>query len=208
MYTPKHFQQTDISLMQELISNHPFATLVTHSTADGLCANHIPFELQTAHGAYGALCGHVARANPVWKEKAEALVIFKGPDAYITPSWYPSKQQTGKVVPTWNYTVVHAHGQIEAIEDVDWIKAHLQRLTAQQEKNLPQPWALSDAPDDYIANMLKAVVGIRIEITRLEGKWKLSQNKPPQERDGVIVGLREERSTNSLLIADLIESET
>jgi transcriptional regulator len=135
----------------------------------------------------------VARANPVWREAApgaEVLAIFHGPEAYITPSWYPTKADGGKAVPTWNYAVVHARGTLRIIDDVAWLRASLEALTAENEAAFAEPWRLADAPADYIDTMLRAVVGIEITITRLEGKWKVSQNQPTQNRAGVATGLR------------------
>jgi transcriptional regulator len=138
------------------------------------------------------LRGHVARANPLWRmvqAESEVLAVFQGPQGYITPSWYPTKRETGKVVPTWNYAVVHAHGPLQIYEDAAWLRDLVTRLTVSQESPLATPWQVSDAPADYVEPMLKAIVGIEIPVTRLQGKWKMSQNRLPQDRDGVIAGL-------------------
>jgi transcriptional regulator len=197
MYIPKHFEQPRTEVLHQLMRARPLATLITQ-TADGFDANHIPLHLSCESAdSPGILRGHVARANPLWKEAGQnhqVLAIFHGPDAYVTPSWYPSKAETGKAVPTWNYAVVHAHGALRIIDDANWLRAHLDALTASQESGFAHPWQVSDAPEDYISNMIKAVVGIEITITRLSGKWKLSQNQPAQNQAGVIAGLRAQDS--------------
>jgi len=178
---------------------------------EGLVANHIPFILDAEAGALGTLRGHVARANGQGRDvrrDIDALVIFQGPQSYITPSWYATKQETGKVVPTWNYAVVHAYGVLRAIEDGDWLKDQIERLTASQEGVRAEPWAVSDAPGGFIEAMMKAIVGIEIGITRLEGKWKVSQNRPAADRQGVVDGLRAEKvqgSEESIAVAQLVE---
>ena len=177
----------------------------------GLVANHVPFVLDAAAGPLGTLRGHVARANGQWREfrrDVEALVIFQGPQSYVTPSWYATKQETGKVVPTWNYAVVHVYGVIRAIEDGNWLRDQIERLTALQESARAEPWAVSDAPGGFIDAMMKAIVGIEIDITRLEGKWKVSQNRPAADRQGVAQGLRTEgveESEESIAMAQLVE---
>jgi len=188
---------------------YPLAALVTFGE-EGLVANHIPFILDAGAGALGTLRGHVARANGQWRDvgrEGEALVIFQGPHRYITPSWYVTKLETGKVVPTWNYAVVHAYGVLRAIEDGDWLKEQIERLTALQEGGRDQPWAVSDAPGGFIEAMMKAIVGIEIEITRIEGKWKVSQNLRAADRRGVAEGLRTERAqeNESSAMAQLVE---
>lgn len=193
VYIPKHFEQTDLKAMHALITSHPFATLVTIG-AEGLCANHLPVELCPEPQPYGTLIGHVARANPVWREFAnghEAMLIFQSSDTYITPSWYPSKAETGKVVPTWNYAVVHAHGPLRAITDPQWLKAHVERLTNQHEAAFAQPWALADAPGDFVEKLIGGIIGVEMTISRLVGKWKTSQNRPEADQRGVVDGLRE-----------------
>jgi len=179
--------------MFELMQAHPLATLVMQ-TSDGLDANQLPLYLAKDERQWGTLRGHVARANPLWKEGGDAavLAIFRGPDAYVTPSWYPSKQETGRVVPTWSYAVVHAHGRLQVHEDAVWIRQHLHDMTHQFETGFAEPWRVSDAPEDYIERLLEMVVGIEIPIQRLEGKWKVSQNQPENNRQGVIHGLRQQ----------------
>lgn len=192
MYTPAHFAETRPDVLQALIRAHPLATLVTLSST-GLDANHIPLYYLPAADHLGVLYGHIARANPLWKNRVaevEVLAIFQGMEHYISPSWYPTKQEHGKVVPTWNYAVVHAHGILQVRDDPAWIRQQLETLTQQQESHFSQPWAVGDAPADYIGQMLKAVVGIEIQITRLTGKWKTSQNQSAHNRAGVVDGLQ------------------
>ena len=194
MYTPKPFAEDRPEVLQHLIRSSPFGTLVT-ITSDGLQASHIPFVLKPAPPPYGALQGHVARANSQWRTSspdAEALVIFLGPESYITPSWYPTKQETGKVVPTWNYVVVHAYGKLRVIEDEAWLKRHVEELTDQLEHMREAPWRVSDVPRDFTSTLLRAIVGLEIEMSRLVGKWKLGQNRSIEDQLGVLKGLRAE----------------
>lgn len=190
MYIPRQFDQQDIAELHRLMRELPLATLVGTS-ADGLTANHIPLYLVDDGSAFGVLRGHVARANPLWSDlqNADVLAIFHGPQAYISPSWYATKQEGGKVVPTWNYAVVHAHGKLRAIDDAAWIRAQMTALTAQQEARFDAPWAVSDAPPDFTDKLIGAVVGIEIVIARLQGKWKVSQNQPEKNRQTVVQGL-------------------
>ena len=190
MYLPKHFEQTDPAALQALMREHPLATLIVPS-ADGITADLIPLEYLPDAGPLGTLRGHVARANPLWKRAAgaEVLAVFTGPQVYITPSWYPTKAETHKVVPTWNYTVVQARGPLRAIDDAPWLHGLVSGLTAHHEAPRAQPWAVTDAPDDYIQTMLRAIVGIEIELTQLVGKWKVSQNRNEADRQGVVEGL-------------------
>lgn len=190
MYCPKHFEELRLEVLHQLMRAHPLATLVTLSP-DGLDANHIPLVLIENEGDFGTLRGHVARANPIGKtpQAGEVLAIFQGPQAYISPSWYPSKAETGKVVPTWNYAVVHAHGPLRVIEDAAWLRSQLEAMTHHMESQLRHPWQVGDAPADYIEKMMAAIVGIEIPITRLVGKWKVSQNQPEANRAGVVRGL-------------------
>lgn len=203
MYSPSHFAETRLDQLHALIAAHPLGTLVTHGAA-GLVADHIPFEIAapTADAPYGTLRAHVARANPLWQQAgAETLVVFQGPSAYVSPSLYAEKPVSGKVVPTYNYAVVHAHGMLRAIEDPAWILALLERLTLHHESARPAPWAVGDAPPHFIETLLKAIVGIEIRLGRLEGKWKLSQNRPPADQAAVaadcagLAALMEERLT-------------
>ena len=186
--------------MHALMRAHPLAALVIH-TAEGLTADHIPLLVDPEPTPNGTLLGHVARANPLWREcqnvGCDVLAIFQGPQGYVTPSWYPSKQEHGKVVPTWNYAVVHAHGSLIVHDDAQWLRAFVTRLTERQESARYKPWAVSDAPDDYITTMVNAIVGIEIPIRTLTGKWKMSQNRLPQDKAGVISGLEASRDDNS-----------
>jgi transcriptional regulator len=191
MYIPAHFKESRIDVMHNLINAHSLATLIV-LTDQGLEANHIPFFL-SEEGEFGILRGHVARANPVWqdfKPECEGLAVFSGEQRYITPSWYPAKKESGKVVPTWNYTVVHAYGDLKVRQEASWIRSHLEELTNRHESSFEEHWKMSDAPEDFIERLMAAIVGIEITISRLEGKWKVSQNQPEQNRSGVALGLR------------------
>jgi transcriptional regulator len=207
MYLPDHFAESRVEVLRQLIREHPLAALVTLNAKE-LNANHIPFELDAEPAPFGTLRGHVARANPVWREysrEIEALAIFQGAQHYITPSWYPSKQETGKVVPTFNYIVVHAYGAMRVIDDREWLRGLVGRLTNRHEAARAQPWKVSDAPDDYIEKMLGAIIGIEIPLTRLVGKWKASQNQPAANRNGVIKGLGELSGPDAKTIAAIIQ---
>ncbi|HSQ72219.1 MAG TPA: FMN-binding negative transcriptional regulator [Rubrivivax sp.] len=190
MYLPAHFEQTDRAALHALMREHPLASLVT-SGPDGLTADPVPLEFDPAEGECGTLTGHVARANPLWRGAAgqTVLAIFNGPQAYVSPSWYASKAATHKVVPTWNYTVVHAHGVLDIVEDAPWLRALVGRLSDHFEAPRPAPWSVNDAPVDYVQQMLRAIVGIRIPLTRLVGKWKVSQNRSEADRQGVAEGM-------------------
>jgi transcriptional regulator len=191
MYTPSHFDEQRPGPLQQLLHDHPLGLLVTHGP-QGLDANPLPFLHDARPGGPGVLTAHVARANPVWKDAAgsEVLVVFQGPQAYISPNWYPSKAENGKAVPTWNYIVVQARGTLVVHDDVEWLRALVTRLTARHEATQAVPWTLGDAPPDYLAAMLRGIVGIEIALTSLRGKWKMSQNHPAANRDGVAQGLR------------------
>ena len=206
MYLPTQFSEQNVDVMHEFIRAHPLSTLVTLSS-DGLNANHIPLHLSVEPAPFGTLRGHVARSNPVWSDiikDVEVLAIFHGPGSYITPSWYPTKAETGKVVPTWNYSVVHAYGILRVIDDSSWLHANLEALTTHNEAPFSKPWHVSDAPTDYIENLMAAIVGIEFVITRLYGKWKTSQNQPTQNQAGVILGLRAIDNTEALRMADMV----
>ena len=192
MYNPPHFSVSDPVTLHRIIREHPLGILVT-AGADGLDANHIPFEFDPAAGPAGLLTGHVARANPVWQQcagGADVLVIFRGNESYISPNWYPSKHETHRLVPTWNYEVVHAHGRLTVRDDERFIRGVLARLTRAHEAQEPRPWKMGDSPADYIEGMVRAVVGIEIMITRLEGKSKLSQNREARDVEGAAQTLR------------------
>jgi len=206
MYIPRANQEDRIPVLHKLIEDQPFASLITMGSS-GLFASHIPMVLEQ-NGAIGQLRGHISRANTQWRDytpSVEALAIFSGPQHYITPNWYPEKQETGKVVPTWNYVVVHAYGYLRIIEDADWLMAHLQTLTGIHEAESPIPWKIGDAPADYIASQIRGIVGLEMNIERLEGKWKVSQNRSEQDRSGVARGLAELNTAESLAMKPLVE---
>ena len=191
MYMPSHFDETRIDVLHALVADHPLGTLVLN-TPDGLCADHVPFEIgaATQDAPFGVLRAHVARANPVWQRAGlPVLAVFQGPSGYVSPGFYEEKAASGKVVPTWDYAVVHAHGTLQAIDDPVWLLALLERLTAHHEKASARPWAVRDAPAEYIERLLRAIVGIEIPITRLHGKWKMSQNRPVQDQRNIAAGL-------------------
>jgi transcriptional regulator len=208
MYIPPQFEQPDVDVMHKLIRNRSLATLVTLGS-DGLNANHIPLHLSPTPKPFGVLRGHVARSNPIWNDldsSIDALAIFHGPDAYISPSWYATKQEAGKVVPTWNYTVVHAYGSLRIIDDAGWVRTQLEALTTQNEAGFTHPWKVSDAPEDFTEKLIGAVVGIEMVITRLTGKWKVSQNQPLQNQLSVIQGLNTDGQNEVDAMADLIKA--
>lgn len=202
MYVPAHFAP-DAALVDELLRNHGAADLVT-MTAEGLVATMLPFVYEPAAGTHGALHGHLARNNPQWKlpPAGDALAIVRGPDAYITPGWYASKAEHGRVVPTWNYVTAHVYGRFVVHDDPVWTENLVRRLTTKHEAYRDRPWTADDAPRPYIEGQLRAIVGIALEITRVEAKAKLSQNRPPADIEGVIAGLRERGDKES---ADAVE---
>ena len=194
MYVPDHFREDRIPVLQETMRQIGFGALVTLG-ADGIVASHIPMLIEAEPSPWGRLSGHLARSNPQWQSARadiEALAIFSGPQGYITPSWYPTKQATGKVVPTWNYLAIHAYGRLRFIDDLDHTRAHITRLTAMHEGKRAVPWRVSDAPAAYIEAMIKGIIGFELLLTRIEGKWKMSQNRPAEDRAGVVAGLSEE----------------
>ena len=202
MYTPTHFRETRSDALHALMHAYPFATLVTHGDA-GVAANHLPLELVD-----GVLHGHVARGNELaCADGAEVLAIFRGPDAYVSPNWYPSKHETGREVPTWNYAVVQVHGHLRVIEDRDWLRRLLERLTERHEAGQPKPWRVSDAPPEHTEKLLGAIVGLEIQIERIEGKFKLSQNHPAANRAGVIEGLQRRNGRGDAELADLMSQQ-
>lgn len=208
MYTPTYTQESDRAVLHALIRAHPLGTWVTQGDGE-LIVNHVPFLLDASHGEHGMLMGHVARANRVWRDFSrgvDSVVVFQGPEAYITPSWYPSKHATGKAVPTWNYVVVHAHGLPRAIEDKTWLAEHVRRLTAVHEADQALPWQVSDAPEDFIDRLLDGIVGIEILITKLVGKWKVSQNRPEPDRRGVVAGLLARNEPGASAMAAAVQS--
>ena len=206
MYLPEHFAEHDPNELHRLIADHPLGTLVTLGSA-GLSANHLPFLLATGTGQHGSLLGHVARANRVWQDfsaEHEVLVIFQGPSAYISPNWYPTKAETQRQVPTYNYAVVHAYGRLTIHDDEKWLRGFVGRLTKVMEAPQPQPWKMGDAPRDFLQDMIGNIVGIEIEIARLVGKWKVNQNRLPVDRDGAAEGLRATGEPEAAAMADLI----
>lgn len=208
MYVPQQFYEPRIDVMHELIRAYPLATLVTLSS-NGLNANHIPLYLSELPAPWGTLQGHVARANPLLDDivnEIESLAVFHGPDTYITPSWYATKKETGKVVPTWNYAVVHAFGILRIVDNVTWLRAQLEALTTHNEASFSEPWAVSDAPQEHIDKIMASIVGIEMGISRLTGKWKVSQNQPPQNQASVIAGLKASRRPNAQAMADLVKT--
>jgi transcriptional regulator len=191
VYIPPLFKEDRIDVLHDAIRRTGLATLVTLA-ADGLIASHVPMLLDADPAPYGTLIGHLARPNPQARGAipgVQALAIFQGPDAYITPSWYATKRENGKVVPTWNYVAIHAHGPVEFFDDAERLRDVVTRLTEREEQARADPWAVSDAPAAFIDGMLKGIVGFALPIARLEGKWKMSQNRPAEDRAGVVAGL-------------------
>lgn len=204
IYLPEHFETSDPEAMRELVDRFPLATLVTRGP-EGIAANHIPLIFEPQHGPNGRLIGHVARNNPVWQEgnhQGEALAVFHASDAYISPNWYPSKQETHEVVPTWNYAVVHVYGPVVVHEDEKWLRGVVGKLTRKMEGMTSEhPWKMADAPADYLRGMLENIVGIEIPVTRMVGKTKASQNRTSADRQGAIAGLRATRDDGGLAMA-------
>ena len=208
MYVPARHAQPDPAALHGLMAAFPFAVLVTQGP-DGPVADHLPFALDRDRGPHGVLRGHVARANPVWRTLeagAPCLVVFQGEQAYMSAGWYASKAEHGKVVPTWNYRAVHASGRPRLVSDPAEVLNLLRALTDQQEAAEATPWAVDDAPASYIDAMARAIVAFEIEITDLQGRWKLSQSDTPADRAGVIAGLRQRPSTEAHALADQIEA--
>jgi transcriptional regulator len=208
MFMPDHFRVEDAAEMHALMRAHPFAALVS-TTPSGLYGTHLPTVLKD-EGPFGTIECHLARANPHWKDLAkgeEAMMIFQGADGYITPNWYATKAQTGKAVPTWNYAIVHAYGRPAIMNDKAWLKRHVTELSDQQERTEAHPWKVSDAPESYIDVMLRGIVGFRFEIARLEGKCKMSQNREPQDRLGVIDGLKARATADDLETAETVAAK-
>ena len=188
--------------MRSLVDHNPLGVLVANGQ-EGLSANHIPFEWIGSDDK-GVLVGHVAKANPVWRDitsNSEVLVVFSGVDAYISPSWYPSKARDSRVVPTWNYSAVHIYGHLQAIDDPEWLKAHVSQLTDRHEAGVAKAWSVADAPADFINTLVNAIVGLQITVTRIEGKWKLSQNRTDEDRAGVVAGLLSQNDSNAQSMA-------
>jgi transcriptional regulator len=208
MYVPPSNAEHRPGVLWDFIEAHPLGALVTAS-ADGLFATHLPLVLHRGRGLHGVLEGHVARANPHHRREpaaGEALVIFPGPDAYVSPSWYPAKAEHGRVVPTWNYVAVHAYGALRFVEDPAFLRRHLEELTARHEAGRERPWAVDDAPAEYVAGLERAIVGVEIEIARMEGKWKMSQNRPAADIDGVVRGLAASLRAGDREVAEIVEA--
>lgn len=194
MYTPAHFAEERPEALHQLICDYPLG-LLCRQAPQGLDADHLPFLLDAGRGPHGTLVAHVARANALWREvpaggAVDALVVFRGPHGYISPNWYPSKHETHRAVPTWNYEAVHVHGRLTVHDDERHVRGVVARLTRRHEAAEPRPWKMGDAPRDYLDEMLRAIVGIELAITRIEGKRKLSQNRTAPDRDGAIAGLQ------------------
>ena len=209
MYVPRAFAVDDIKILHQQMQASPLPVLVTHAS-QGLLASHVPMLLNPDEGPCGTLYGHLARANPHWQDLAqgtEALVIFAGEQAYISPTFYPGKADHGKAVPTWNYLAVHAYGMAEVFDDAERLLALVSRLSDRQEANRPAPWAVSDAPADYVDSMLKAIVGFRLPITRLQGTRKLSQNRDARDQAGVRQGLLANPNPQDHALAHLMVKE-
>lgn len=213
MYLPAQFEETRPELLHQLIRTHPLGLLVTQERGGELVANTIPFLLEAdSEGCPGILRAHVARANPLWRASrtdVESLIVFQGPQTYISPSIYPSKAVTGKVVPTWNYIMVQGRGRLHAVDDADWLRSFVARLTDRHEAPRSVPWTVNDAPENFIDANLRAIVGIEITLSSLRGKWKVSQNRTQLDRDGVVCGLRSqggaEAEAMARAVADRIE---
>lgn len=207
MYQPPHFREDRIEAHHALIRAHPLGLLITAGPG-GLMANPLPFVLDEAASARGTLRAHLSRGNLQWRELAQAdecMAVFQGPDAYVTPSWYPSKRETGKAVPTWNYATVHVWGRPRVVEDADWLRAQLDALTALKEDARPEPWAVDDAPEPFVVAQLKGIIGVELPIARSEGKWKVSQNRSEADRLGILAGLEQEGGPSAPMAALVAE---
>ena len=207
MYTPKDFRVDDLAILHADMRQNTLATLIS-ITQTGLVATHLPILLDEHRGPNGTILGHVSRANLQWQQSdptAEALIIFTGPDTYVTPSWYPAKQETGRVVPTWNYAAIHVYGKLTFFEDPERLRDIVTRLTNQHEAAFPQPWQVTDAPPNFIDSQLKAIVGFELPILRIEGKRKFNQNRSAEDRAGVINGLRALNDPRKSEVADLMQ---
>jgi transcriptional regulator len=207
MYIPRHNEEKRVSVMHSLIVSRPLGTLVTLG-ASGLFASHIPMVLEDDGSEFGVLKGHISRANTQWQDfvpTMDALAIFAGHQHYITPRWYPGTKEHGQEVPTWNYVVVHAYGPLKVIQDHRWLLTNVEKLTNIHESTSPIPWKVSDAPEDFIQSQLKGIVGLELPIQKLEGKWKVSQNRTERERNGVVDGLAKLNTPESLAMKALVE---
>ena len=208
MYTPEAFAMHDPASIHEFLLRHPFGLFITFTT-QGLVATHLPFLFAADRGPHGTLIGHISRANPQWRDTdpaVEALAIFSGPETYVSPNWYPAKQETGRVVPTWNYAAVHAYGTPRFFDDAEELRRVVTQLTETHEAVSPVPWKVTDAPPAYIDGQLKAIVGVELPITRIEGKLKFNQNRSAEDRAGVIHALRDLNDPHKTEVADLMTS--
>ncbi|MES2606402.1 MAG: FMN-binding negative transcriptional regulator [Pseudomonadota bacterium] len=207
MYIQQKFNETNVDTLHALIKAHPLGALVV-LTDSGMEVNHMPFQLEAVSDGT-VLRAHIPKGNTLWQQaldsKHEAVVIFQGPERYITPSWYPSKQEHGQVVPTWNYAVVHAYGQPRFVTDKEWLRAHVTALTNEHEASQALPWQVTDAPADYIDSMLEKIVGIELPVTRMLGKWKVSQNRPQADRMGVMAGLNSQQTESAAAMEALVK---
>lgn len=193
MYNPSHFRSTDTKEATDLVRSFPLGLLIS-TGSQGIQASPLPFLYFPEEGEHGVLRAHLARANPHWKDfeqNSTCLVVFQGEHGYISPSWYASKASTHQVVPTWNYAMVQMHGTVRTTDDPGWLQSQISALTAQQESGMPQPWQVTDAPEEFIERQKRAIVGLEITVTRVEGKWKMSQNRSAADQSGVIAGLRQ-----------------
>jgi transcriptional regulator len=208
MYEPPLHRQEDLAAQHALIREHPLGLIVSHGQS-GLLANPIPFLIFPEASKLGTLQAHVARGNPQWRDLQsadEALVVFQGVQHYISPSWYETKRETGKVVPTWNYLIVQARGRPRVIEDADWLRVQIEALTNKKESSRAKPWAVGDAPEDFVAAQIRQIVGIEIEIADIKGKWKVSQNRNAEDRAGVIAGLSAEGEPEAIEMARIVDA--
>lgn len=205
MFQPPHFREDRLDVLHDLIRAHPLGLLISQNES-GLIADPIPFQIVSDSSKNGTLQAHMSRANPHWKTLTEApeqqvLIVFQGPQAYVTPSWYETKRQTAKVVPTWNYAIVQARGRAEIIHDTAWLATQIRSLTDSHEADRTEPWQVSDAPEKFVEAQIRGIVGLRVEIEQIDGKWKMSQNRPEADRAGVASGFRAE---NAAEIADYV----
>lgn len=215
MYIPRSNAESRPEVLVEFMRAHPLAAFVSAGPAGELWATHLPVVVDPTRGSHGVVEGHLARANPHHEliraaaasgpGAAESLLIFTGPEAYVTPTWYPAKAVDGRVVPTWNYVAVHAYGRVTLHDDPEWLLAHVSRLTDRSEATRPHAWEVTDAPADYVASNLRAIVGFELEISRLEGRWKMSQNRSDDDIDGVVEGLSASERPMDRAVAAIVE---
>ena len=207
IYNPPAFRETDLAAMHAQILHSGLATLITVG-ADGPIVSHLPMLFDPLPEPFGTLTGHLARANPQWKEsdfKKPVVAMFMGPDAYVSPNWYPSKAEHGKAVPTWNYSMIYVRGRIETFQQAEELRAHVTALTERFEQNAPAPWQVSDAPEDYLQRQFKGIVGLRLTIEAIEGKAKLSQNRSKADQDAVVAALGASGRANDLAVSGMMK---